>query len=180
METKNKPGDINWITDYLHVDFKNKLLESVLAFLLYWNTFEARLFERNFRSESVRDDEINIHIEDEIVSDSFEFAKQRYVSPIGTLNTEFKDLGFRNLSKNKEIETEDEKYVREVLLTDSPVIQNRLNAMIIIIYRLRNNLFHGEKSIQKALRQTDLLNWACRILGECISQNDEDSLQSSV
>lgn len=178
MQKKSAPGDYNWIIDYLHVDLNEASLKPVLAFLLYWNTFEARLFERNFRTEPLKAEDILISIEDSIVNDSFVYAKQRYVSPGGHLTPKFNRLGFRNRRKNEE-ETSDEKYVREVLLSEEPSAHDQLNAIIIIIYRIRNNLFHGEKGIQNASGQTDLLNWACRILGECLLQNEEDTKKAS-
>ncbi len=177
---KSAPGDYNWIIDYLHVDLSKASLKPVLAFLLYWNTFEARLFERNFCTQSLKNDDVFLSVDNKIVSDSFAFAKKRYVSAQGDLNQEFDKLGFRNLSKNKNKETDDEKYVKEVLLDECPSCQKQLIAIMIIIYRLRNNMFHGEKSISEASRQTYLLNWACRFLGECLLQNEEDTKKASV
>lgn len=180
MQMKSAPGDYHWITNHLHVDLNKASLKPVLAFLLYWNTFEARLFERNFCTQSLKDDDVILLVDNKIVSDSFAYAKKRYVSTKGNLKQTFDKLGFRNLSKNNNKETDDEKFVKEVLLDECPSCKKQLIAIIIIVYRLRNNMFHGEKSISEASRQTTLLKWACRILGECLSQNEEDTRKASV
>ena len=63
--------------------------------------------------------------------------------------------------------------VQEVLESDNPSKQNIIKALLIIVYRLRNNLFHGKKRLETLNTQIDNFKITNKLLATVIEQYDE-------
>ena len=82
----------------------------------------------------------NISNASPIINKAFMFFKNRYIT-YGKINKQFDDL-----FKNKD--SDDEKSLKTILLNSYKCnITEKLKANLIIAYRFRNNIFHGNKNI---------------------------------
>jgi hypothetical protein len=54
---------------------------------------------------------------------------------------------------------------------------SQLLAVLIIVYRLRNNLFHGLKKVDGLNDQADNLNMACRTLASVLEASEDRLIQ---
>ena len=132
-----------WINDKFSALLKDRDYNGITEFLLLWNLFEDRLFENKFTIRNASE-YINNHIEelDESISGMiFDYFKERYTDPLRkiVLYSYFEPLNFRDNDRKE--------FVNDTLLSDSPSIQHKILTSTIIIYRYRNNLFHGLKSV---------------------------------
>jgi hypothetical protein len=136
-------------------------VSAVASFTMMWNIFEGSLCNNSaniqeFKRIAKRIDKISIPNKDiKALEDCLNFWKFRYVTPNG-LSKLFNGLNFRS-GDNKNI-------VEDVLNTNSEHIADKVFALMIIVYRLRNNLFHGLKSIDELNHQVDNINTASQCI----------------
>lgn len=132
----------------------------VANFTLMWNLFEATLCDNEasvptltrLASQEVRDPSA---LED--ISEAIAFWRKRYVEADGSFGYLYTDLwGERANPRREEVEA--------ILLGRKDEVKDHLLAVMIIIYRLRNNLFHGRKAIAELKHQVNNLDVACRTL----------------
>jgi hypothetical protein len=134
-------------------------VDSILCFSLLWNMFEGLLCGKDAsipKMESVvegiwRGGNLNAQDYDEHLS----YFRSRYVEG-GGVNDRFDGLRFRTRDR--------EGLVKEVLVGEALDPKNTLLALLIIVYRYRNNLFHGEKSLRELPGQKDNFTVANRLL----------------
>lgn len=115
-------------------------ITNILDFALLWNLFELKFFEKKFYPKKIdlfiRNCENNI--DENIINITYLYFKNRYFE-----NWNFKDK-FKELFNDREL-----KYEHFVFNSfGSNEIENKIKTIILIIYRLRNNLFHWEKEIK--------------------------------
>jgi hypothetical protein len=134
---------------------------AVANFTMMWNLFEG-IFCRNYASarqfeslaavlsEPVAPDVMNS------IDDCVAFWTSRYRTPEG-FGDRFFGLHFRNNDRRIVVE--------EVLLGQRKSLSDKAFALMLIVYRLRNNLFHGIKTLETLNDQIDNLNTASRCLG---------------
>ncbi|MFP9230774.1 hypothetical protein [Pectobacterium cacticida] len=135
--------------------------EAVSAFTMMWNFFESTLCENraslaafdraleNFNAYETADEVKNS------INECLYFWRARYITPHG-FGERFDGLYFRASDRRQHVE----RVLNGQL--DAPTAQ--LLALMIIVYRLRNNLFHGLKSIDMLNEQVDNLNIATKCL----------------
>jgi len=135
---------------------------AVANFTMMWSLFEGiacgnhanvRQFEKlaaALSNATVPPDVLNS------IDDCLAFWTSRYRAPEGFADT-FIGLYFRN-NDRKEV-------VEKVLLGQRESPSDKLLALMLIVYRLRNNLFHGLKTIEMLNDQVHNLNTASRCLG---------------
>jgi hypothetical protein len=127
-------------------------------FTLMWNIFE----------NLVCDNHAGVHQFDRVAG---EIARDRTLPPLieeavafwagrylvgSEFNASFYDLGFRNGDRCEHV---------KAALRGEKDVQGQCLAVMIIVYRLRNNLFHGRKEISTLNGQVSNLIMACRSLG---------------
>lgn len=132
-------------------------LQSVLEFTLIWNLFERFVCRNSANLGSIR-----LHIENaidkgEIGKECFlphvEFFRARYQNP-----TEEYLVGVL-LSAHRQHSTRDRENIRTVqLVLDGSYtdVNNVVYALLFVAYRIRNNLFHGEKQLHTLNLQREL------------------------
>ena len=128
-------------------------LEPVLSFSLMWNLFEKVTCDNNANLNKIEED-INSSFENNLLnaddfSESLDFFRNRYLV----------DRDIANLPRN--LRLRGNRYitiVKGVLTGELNDINNVVFALFIIAYRVRNNMFHGEKNIYTIDSQLELFN----------------------
>lgn len=162
LQSIDKFSEIEWLNSYFDGSshrVSEDEIKSVLYFALVWNLFELRACNKCATVASITN-KVN-EIYDESLLQLSDFAsylayyQNRYLSK-GQTNEKFDQLNFRRNDK-KEL-------VASVLKGDLDDINNIVLALLIIILRLRNNLFHGEKDIYRLNYQVENFEVANKVL----------------
>ncbi|NLD50873.1 MAG: hypothetical protein GX660_27335, partial [Clostridiaceae bacterium] len=128
-----------WINNRFGTDFTENDLLSIKNFSLIWNVFENDVCHNNCSVARLTERLHPIQFEVDEFAGCLEYFKDRYVTD-GATNGRFEHLNFRNNDRRELVE--------EVLLGNNNEISSIVLALSIIVYRFRNNLFHGLKEIQ--------------------------------
>jgi len=145
---------------WLDVHFEGALplepenLEPILYFSLIWNLFEAKTCNRYARPESIRQSTDRACERGLLHLDKYQpfldFFRSRYVKEGVIADSVFTRLELRN--------QEGEQAIRDALLENSHDLNNLVYALLLIAWRVRNNLFHGNKGLKALPRQLDLFH----------------------
>lgn len=152
MQPSHQLNDIEWINAHLGTEaaLDQEKIDSILHFALIWNLFEGRCCDQsasvsNFEKVTERLSNMGqLQIND--FDEAFRYFKGRYIQN-GNTNQVFDSLFFRRNDRKE--------FVENVLMEDDPKVEDVVLALLIIIYRLRNNLFHGVKELYTLGKQTD-------------------------
>lgn len=164
----------DWIKEHLHdgVHLDPECLQALQNFTLMWNLFESLLCE-NFAKISAFEEIVTRHEFKEpsaSLVNSFSYFRSRYVSN-GDFTAIFEGLRFRRNDRQEVVE--------KALKSESPSLSEIVLATMLIVYRLRNNLFHGLKSVSSLNNQTDNLNVAAQSLAAIIELHGHPALTRS-
>lgn len=153
-------GNMKRINDLLGIDISVEIGPELLEFLILWNLFEKRLFNNRFSiTEAIRKD---VKVSSASLDVAFDYFKKRYIEN-GQTNSKFDALSFRRNDKKSNVVN---------ILCDVPdVILNRSTAVQIIIYRLRNNLFHGLKEVETLSSNKATFLIVNEFLLSCLEEN---------
>lgn len=154
-----------WLKDFFAIDFTYPDLtniESVKNFSILWNLFERYFCDKNASLKKIQDNinklsESNYSFPQIIYDDYYIYSRQRYLSE-GKTNELFESLLFR-ASDNKYKEL-----LKSILRNSESESKKKVFACFIIIYRLRNNLFHGSKNIATIDEQNENFERANKVL----------------
>lgn len=138
-------------------------LEMVGNFLILWSLFENRCCNGNANKASIENviEKVEKSFDDEILDEVFNYMRTRYA---GAKN--FKNLNFRTGGGDEKMKTHCEK----VFSGEESSKEDKLKAVLYVIYRYRNNLFHGSKQIPNLQQQKDNFNASYKVLIECIEK----------
>lgn len=153
-----------WIADNIYggTRLTPEAIQAVAGFTVMWNLFEdlvcqneanVRTFERivaDIDPTSLPSDCLNV------IEECVAFWTFRYRTPQGLADL-FLRLNFRRNDR--------QELVEDVLMGHTMDFRDKLLALLIIVYRLRNNLFHGLKTVERLNDQVHNLNTASRCLG---------------
>ncbi len=124
-------------------------LQSIFYFSLIWNIYEKKLcnkygiFKVHPNEHSQKYSE---KIDSDILNTVFAYFKNRYVSN-GKPTEHYISFEFKSESIKSE--------VFEYLNSENPVNEQKLKSLLLIAFRLRNNLFHGEKEVERLYEQNE-------------------------
>ena len=136
-------------------DLRPETVEAVFSFTVMWNFFEGKLC-RDERDIRVAFRQIaRTYAQRVSLSDEIEFWSGRYLKD-ASFDPAFTDLSFRR--------DDGREHVEAVLRREKTDSESRLLAVMFIVYRLRNNLFHGLKEINSWNSQVPNLLNACQSL----------------
>lgn len=146
---------IEWINNRFQTDFTENDLKNIKDFSLLWNIFENLVCNRNCSIKKMEEclNQIDFLLAD--FEDPLLYLKERYTVNNKT-NERFEQLRITP-SATKE-------FVRQVLLENDNNPSNIILALAIIVYRYRNNLFHGEKNFRLLNEQEENFSIANQIL----------------
>ena len=137
---------INWINYKYGTNLTEEDLSEIRNFTLLWNIFDNTIFKNSFSIERLEQTIINRNLQLAPFQDVLVYFKDRYVID-GATNDRFDHLNFRRSDR--------EDLVRNVLTGVNNVDHEKILALGIIVYRFRNNLFHGNKNFMEIEQQTD-------------------------
>jgi hypothetical protein len=146
------PNELEWISNFLSFEriLTGSDIESVRNFSLLWNLFEGLICNKNASVITLENAVLDLQKRKKINIDYYEqfleYFVERYAKN-GETNRLFDEL---NLRRNDKPEL-----VKAVLKGNETSSEKVLLAILIIVFRYRNNLFHGEKSIYKLQNQID-------------------------
>jgi hypothetical protein len=147
-------------------ELSNEAITAVASFTMMWNLFEGVACENRANIttfENLADQVAQIDIPADMMASLDEclaFWTCRYRTPEG-FSDRFRRLNFRPKDRKELVEG--------VLLGQKTDARSKILALLVIVYRLRNNLFHGLKSIEMLNDQVHNLNMASRCLGLIMS-----------
>lgn len=158
---------INWINGYFQWDHHLKYdeLKPVLGFCLLWNLFEDRQCNKHANPESISKcvkqafkNEADGIFKCIRYTECLEFFRRRFFSNGELSATDEKtdkllDAFFQN-GKEQELR----EIVRQAFTRPSRELKVIIHALLLLTWRVRNNLFHGEKELYNLPRQADLFN----------------------
>lgn len=155
------PNELEWIGSFL--SFERKLtgddIESVRNFSLLWNLFEGLVCNKNASAIALENAVLDLQKRDKLKIDDYDkflqYFANRYIEN-GETNHRFDSLNLRHGDKPELVEA--------VLKGNETVPEKVLLGILIIVYRYRNNLFHGEKSIYDLPNQIDNFRNANQLL----------------
>ena len=153
-------GNMKRINDHLGIDISVEIGPELLEFLILWNLFEKRLFNNRFSiTEAIRKD---VKVSSASLDATLAYFKKRYIEN-GQTNSKFDALSFRCKDRKNNVAN---------ILCDVPdVILNRSTAVQIIIYRLRNNLFHELKEVETLSSNKATFLIVNEFLLSCLEEN---------
>jgi hypothetical protein len=129
---------INWINQRFGINLQENDLESIKEFSLVWNIFERFVCNNNFSISRAELAITNKNLDIAHFQNQANYFRNRYVTN-GVTNVRFDNLHLRANDR--------EAFVRRTLLDQTSTNHEIVLALIIIVYRFRNNLFHGIKDI---------------------------------
>lgn len=155
MAEKVKCQSSKWLERYfegLTIDIDSSEFQSVKNFPLIWNIYESLFFEKDCSAKKSWERDA-IHPTNDCASGTFEYFKKRYSEGDGAQE------------RFEALNTKDHKdEVRNILAAEKPTIEEVNKACRMIVQRLRNNFFHGEKEMRNIASQIELFEYANRYL----------------
>jgi len=130
---------IEWINNKFGLNLVEDEIKNVRDFSLTWNIFDNLVCQSEFSIRRIEVEYSIIDFTNEEIQPYFEYFRNRYVAE-NVINERFNYLRFRSNDR--------EEFVRDVLLGNILDIKSKVLAITIIIYRFRNNLFHGLKDFR--------------------------------
>lgn len=124
-----------------------KKIESIKNFTILWNLFERYFCDTNASLTKIQD-EINkmvtagYTLPKDMYDEPYAYFCERYLSNNKT-NEIFELLDFRDTRSDQQFKDD----LKATLESKAPNDVKKTFACLIIIYRFRNNLFHGSKNI---------------------------------
>lgn len=128
-----------WINNRFGTNFTENDLSSIKDFSLIWNVFENIVCNNNCSITRLAEKLNPINFELAEFEENLNYFKNRYVEN-GVTNERFEHLNLRDNDRRELVEN--------VLVGTNIEISNIVLALTIVVYRYRNNLFHGLKQMQ--------------------------------
>lgn len=146
---------IEWINNKFGTNFTENDLKNIKDFSLLWNIFENLVCDRNCTINRIEASLNQIEFQIEDFEDHLNYFKERYTAENNT-NERFEYLRIVPNSRKE--------FVKQVLLENDHNTSNKILALAIIVYRYRNNLFHGEKNFMLLNEQEENFSVANQVL----------------
>jgi len=160
--------EIQWLNNHLRVQIKIEpsTLKNILCFSLIWNLFEGEFCKTRASAETLKAFVETMNTKGLVTQldfkDHLEFFRGKYLN-FGEVNSNFRSLEFRSRDKCDHV---------------IAVLKGNLNhesdialALLLIIFRFRNNYFHGIKKFMSIAEQEENFKRANEILINCIEIN---------
>lgn len=141
--------------------------QTIHCFSLLWTVFEFQILESEATVEKIKN---KIYewgkgdkLKDQWFSDTLNYFIDRYIDKkTGEPNEKFTSLRFRN--------NDDKAFVISALKGISKNYSEQLAACLMIVYRFRNNFFHGVKWADKMRGQKDNFDYSIELLKGCLDR----------
>jgi hypothetical protein len=160
----------NWLRSRMpgFSSLRESEIRAISQFSLMWTYFESVVFHCEAAANSfepvVQSWQANGLLTGETFEKSLEYFRHRYASN-GKVNVQFSSLHFRPRDR--------QELVGDVLVERRTSSSDVAEAMLIIVYRLRNNLFHGKKWESGIANQLENFEHAVRVMKTAIELNEK-------
>lgn len=138
------------IADLIKTNLDNEITHRIKNFTLLWNIYETFACNKNANYSTILNNVDKIEsatiVDYTIVEEAKTYFFNRYFNEDKTPNDRFPELVKSDLN------------IKNFILRELPkevIDKNTLLAMLLIIYRYRNNLFHGNKNVVTLNGQID-------------------------
>lgn len=142
--------------------------EVISDFAMVWPLFEAKVLNSNARPVTIIRVSASWAAAGKLggnpYADALSYFQARYVAN-GQLTDRFQHLNFRNEDR--------EELVRRILLGQSNAPSELAAACLLIVYRYRNNLFHGLKMNYALAEQEENFRFATAVLMKAVDIHHE-------
>ena len=162
-------GVLKWVQNrYIYPELiKCNQILNILHFPLLWNIFERDCFSNYAGIGQVHnfvEDFLNIeHVNEIVLNSAWSFYHTRYIKFDNTPTNYF----------NENLFNESEQRYKETALNNlknnNPQPKQKLEALLLIFFRLRNNVMHGNKNISTLYKQDELFRHANLLLMEMLN-----------
>lgn len=164
-----------WVRENLREapSLKPKTLQAVAGFALVWNLFEGLVCKNRANVDSFQHITQNLASSpklEKLVDESVSFYRSRYVAG-QEMKPRFDGLKFRRNDRREHVES--------VLKGEVDKFGDKVLALLIIAYRIRNNIFHGLKSASIWDKQAKNISEASRVLSLIIEAKGGYIVQKS-
>jgi len=136
-ENKKFTVMINWINTKFGLSLSESDLSNVKDFSLIWSIFDRHVCNSGFSITRIEQKYSNMKFDSKEMEFFFDYFKRRYINDIGITNSLFDKLRLRRNDRPQ--------FVQDVMLGKITDLNSKVLAITIIIYRYRNNFFHGLK-----------------------------------
>ncbi|MEJ2705899.1 MAG: hypothetical protein P8Z79_25955 [Sedimentisphaerales bacterium] len=159
----------DWLKTYFPYDsIGEEDMAGVLHFCLMWNLFESKICERHASIGKIKNFTKSLRkvgsLKNEDFSSYLLYFQERYLCN-GKTNDKFARL---------RIGGSDREQVESVLKEEEAEHSSVVLALLIIVYRLRNTLFHGEKPIITLHNQNINFNVANSLLAKTLDLHKDN------
>ncbi|MBJ7553424.1 hypothetical protein [Marinomonas spartinae] len=138
--------------------------EALNRFTLLWTLFEAQVLENNASVRKIAEVVELLEpqtFEIDWFQEQLVYFQKRYIED-GNTNYHFEHLHLRD--------NDNPEHVRSVLLGENIDIKAQLIACLAIVYRFRNNFFHGLKWAYGIQDQLDNFTHSANLLKKCLEK----------
>jgi hypothetical protein len=135
-------------------------LQTVQQFTLLWMIYEGRVFGTKYKNATLQELVTDGVIKLKDLEKPWDYFSSRYMVDDATLNDTFDQLSFES--------KKDESRLREILTSGTTDQKERTVAILLIVHRLRNNLFHGIKKMASLNLQRENLAMANNVLEDIL------------
>lgn len=155
--------NLQWINERFEANLTNDDLSVVNDFLLIWSLFEKIACNRQANIECLISfsEENETLFNSEIIEPIFDYFGNRYYNN-GTETERFQYLRL----PNQRLRT----FVTNTFINEASSFLDKLKTCLLIVFRFRNNLFHGEKNILTINTQADNFSHANTLLKHLIER----------
>lgn len=141
--------------------------DAIMHFALLWSLFEAKVLENQASASSIQRVVVQWSDSKCLRKDDFEvfidYFSDRYIAN-GIPNTKFEILNLRQNNKPE--------LVKAVLKRERNNLQDIVTALLIVVFRYRNNFFHGMKWAYDFSGQLNNFTMANTLLMKVMEIND--------
>jgi hypothetical protein len=142
---------------YYYPEFDQTKIQNILHFAIVWNIFERECCGSNAQINTHVEAVASVLHEKSIPSldTTWGYFHQRYVRN-ENMTAKFDSFVFKG--------NDNKTFVQNALLSESPSKKDKIEALMRIIFRLRNNLMHGEKKPEIFYAQDENFKYANQFL----------------
>lgn len=152
----------HWLSGYFEINldvvelyFRN---ENVTGFIIIWTIYEQKLFNGFFRVYTLERfcNEYSGEWETEL-EDAFKHFYYRYQD-----SKKFNNLCHSDTASD----------IREILQlkVDEIELKSKLKFILFVVYRFRNNIFHGNKGVNSWIQYTEQIRYCVQVMKFLINQ----------
>jgi hypothetical protein len=146
---------------YLEEPVTLESYQTISKFTMLWSIYEGRLFNENYCNSLMRNKVDTGLIRLHHWSIHWDYFRRRYLSNNRQVNETFAGLAFKS--------PRDRARLEEIITDDTSDERAITEAILMIVHRLRNNLFHGIKKVASYNLQRENLEMACSVLTDVLT-----------